>query len=1004
MIAELLLSRARLLILIALVFAGIGGIMWAVMPRQEDPDITNRWGRITVTFPGADPSTVERLLIEPLEDELAEVSGIRWVMAEASEGFGMVNMIMEDSVGPAEIEDRWKDIEDAIERAKAEFPDGTNEPAFDKNISDLESVVLAISGPGDPLALRKAALDVRDELLRLSQVARVTMIGDPGDEIVVALDGSTAQTVGLTHARLAGQLQARNAILPAGSVRSGEKSASLAPVTDLEDLDDIRRTPITLPSGSTVPLSELATVHRGPIEPVSERMRWNGKTAIGLGVIAESDGNLVLFGDTVRRELETIKADIAPFTIEEVAFQPDRVEARISNLGRSLVASMAIVGGIVLLLMGPRMGAVVSAIVPLVLLSALALYALGGGILHQMSVAALVIALGMLVDNAIVVVESIIRRLDDGESPQQAALDSVRELAFPLLTATGTTVAAFVPMLMSQGTVGEFTRSIPVLVTLVLVVSYLYATLVTPVVARWLLRPSSNAGKVSRFDRFSSALGRLAVRRYRLVLILVTAGVIVVGSFGGAVEQNFFPSADRNQVMVELSLPDGTRIEAIDTAASKLEHALMDSPDVESVAAFIGRSAPHFYYNVQAVPQAPQVAQLLVTTTDLQRNNDVEAFIRDFARKQLPGVQVIAAELEQGPAVAAPIELRVQSEDLDELKQASEILIRELNRIEGTESVRDTMSLGAPTLRMDIDDAAAARYGVTRRAVAEALLGETRGLRIGAMRHDDDPVPIVVRSPQGIDTPAEALGGIEVSSLGGTVPLAELVHLEVRWRPARILRRNGERVVYVRSNLAPGYSYSTIVQSMKERLPNLDLPKGIEPEFGGDAEGAGDANSAMFAALPLGLLMLVGFLMVEFNSFRRVLIVLSTVPLAGVGVIPGLLLSGQPFGFMSMLGVIALAGVVVNNAIVLLDVVEQQRAAGKSVEQALEESVRLRMRPILLTTGTTVAGLLPLATSPTSLWPPLASAMISGLIASTVLTLVFVPALYHLLLAPKRTR
>jgi multidrug efflux pump subunit AcrB len=1002
---ESMLAQHRLVLLSAVVLSLIGWLSWQTMPRQEDPELTGRWSTISVNFPGADAEAVERLVAEPLEEALEEVEEIRFVQTSTREGFAFLNIVLRDSVGPDEIEEVWKEIEDAVDTAKPELPAGASEPFIDKGLIDLEAIVLAVSGTEDPLELHAAARDVRDRLLEVPGVARVKVIGDPGDEIVISYDETIARRVGLPRAALVAQLQARNAAIPGGSLRAGDRRASLSPQSEIEDVADIERTPIRLPGGTTVPLSAIAEVGRGPVDPARELMRWRGETAVGLGIVLETGANVVELGVTMRERLDAIRAEVAPLRIDEVTFLPDRVQDRIDGLGRSLVTSTLVVGGILVLTMGLRLGLVVTMIVPLVALSALAMYALGGGLLHQMSVAALVIALGMLVDNAIVVAENVQRRLDEGATPAEAASGSVRELALPLLTATGTTVAAFVPMLLAEGGVGEFTRAIPVLVTLVLVLSFLYAVLVTPVVSRWVLRAEPLRGDTA-WDRVGAAIGRFGVGRSGVVLVGLLVALGAVASQGGRVQQNFFPGADRNQVVVDLRLPEGAHLSAIDDAARTLETALAEHPDVASVATFVGRSAPHFYYNVLQLPNAPHVAQLLVTTTGKPSNHAVEDFAREVARTRLPGIEIVAAELEQGPGLAAPVEIRIASDDLEKLDRAAAVIAAELGRIEGTQAVRDTLGLGTPQVELAVDDAAATRHGITRADVAAALLGQSHGDVVGVLRTEEDPVEIRVRAPAGENTPIESIGDVEiVDSAGHAVPLLELAHVDPVWRPASYQRRDGRRVVYVRSNLEPGYAYSTVVDTLMQRLPDLDVPEGVDIALGGEAEGAGDANAAMFAALPIGLLMLVGFLMVEFNSFRRVLIVLATVPLAGVGVIPGLILGEQPFGFMSLLGVVALAGIVVNNAIVLLDVVEQRRAEGVRMDEALIDAVRLRLRPIVLTTITTVAGLVPLALSGSALWPPMAWAMISGLTASTVLTLVMVPALYRLLVRePKRRR
>jgi outer membrane protein TolC/preprotein translocase subunit SecF len=627
---------------------------------------------------------------------------------------------------------------------------------------------------------------------------------------------------------------------------------------------------------------------------------------------------------------------------------------------------------------------------------------MGGGVLHQISVAALVIALGMLVDNAIVVAENIQWRLDRGEPSEEAATGAVAELATPLAAATATTLAAFVPMYLAEGGTGEFTRAIPLLIMLTLTMSYLFAVFVTPALSNMLLRPQPSPRK-GWLERQAPRLGRLAVRRAGWVLMAVA---VLVGSSlmaAGWVKQQFFPSSDRNQLVVDLRLPEGSHLDATDRQAQILERALLVHPEVVSVAGFVGRSTPKFYYNLNTIPWSPHLAQLVVETTSTDSLEEVIHWTRDFVYRELPAVELVVQKLEQGPAIAAPVEIRLYAQELEPLSHAADSVLAALRSIPGAADVRHSLGGGTPMMRFHIEDAAAGRRGMSRDDVALSLFGRTRGLPVGYFRAEDEPVPVVVRSPEGEALPVEDLLSMDISTPGGEpVPLGQLARLELQWRPAAIHHHDGRRVVRVLSQLDGDATYSDVLRQLDPKLQAMDLPPGVSWEFGGAAEGSEDANVAMLRTFPVGVLLLLGILMSEFRSFRRVGIVLMTVPLAAAGVVPGLLVAGQPFGFMSLLGVIALVGVVVNNAIVMLEVVEARRADGEPIPVALVEAVERRLRPILLTTATTVAGLLPLAFSPSTLWPPMAWAMISGLIASTVLTILVVPALYTLLFVPRR--
>lgn len=993
-----MLGQSRLIMTAATLLAAVGLFAWLSMPRQEDPDMTVRWALVSVEFPGADAEKVESLLLDPLEEHLAEVDELRRTFGTARAGFGSIRLVFRDSVDADAMDDAWKDVEDALEAAELEFPDGAGETYLDRGISDQTSVVWAITGSDDPGVLHRRSQDIKDDLLATDDVAKVEVIADPGEQVTVEIDDAAAHRYGLTPVFLRDQLHARNAGVPGGAVRVGDKMASLRPGTEFRTLEELRSTAIVLPTGVTVPLDEVADVRFGETTPRIDRVRHDGVPAVAIAVVPREGINLVEFGAAMRVRADELRERYPDVQLNEVVFQPDRVENRIAGLGRSLLMGIGVVALVLCVAMGPRMGLVVSAVIPLVAFAALALYAAAGGMLHQMSIAALVIALGMLVDNAIVVAEHVQGRIDEGIPPLRAAAGSVRELALPLGAATGTTMAAFVPMLLSEGGVGEFTRAIPILIMLTLAISYAYAILVTPVLSNWLLRKRKAALDDSWLERVSGALGRVSIRRPVVVIALALA--TVGASFGsiGMVEQRFFPASDRNQILIDLRLPEGTHIDEIDGYAQMLEADLHDREDVTAVVAYVGRSAPHFYYNLSTIPRAPHFAQLVVGTTHKHDNQAIIDHVRAFAAENMAEVQVVARGLEQGPGLPAPIEVRLTGDDLVLLRKASERVMLELRDIEGALDVRTDVGLGVPNIEIDVDDAAAARHGVTRIDVANALRGHTYGLPVGQYRGGEDPVPITVRSPEGEDTPVDGLPALEVGrDAASAVPLAQVAQTAVTWRPAAIYHYSGERKISVLSEVAADHTSAALVAELMKRLDGHPLPDGVTLELGGENEGSNEANTALLQTLPLGILMLIGFLMVEFNSFRRVGIVMTTVPLAAAGVIPGLIFGGQPFGFMSLLGVVALVGIVVNNAIVMVDVVERRRHEGASLDEALVESVKKRARPILLTTVTTIAGLMPLALSATSLWPPLAWAMISGLVASTALTLIVVPALYKVL-------
>ncbi|MEL6348985.1 MAG: efflux RND transporter permease subunit, partial [Myxococcota bacterium] len=995
-LADLIAPQRRLTLTLAMVLAVMGMVAWFTMPRQEDPTFPYRNGMLIIPFPGADALTVERLVLEPLEESLAEIPEVSKVNSVARADVAVVTIRLSDSV--YETDPIWDDVRDQIAEAETDFPEEVLPWRLDDELTDLESVVVAVTGPDDPIALLKSAQALKDELLDLHRVSRVNIIADPGEQITVAIDDEVARRMALPPGQLAQRIAAQTSATPGGTVRQGGASVVIDPGSEVESIDAIAALPVSVGSGQSVPLASIAQVDYGPTSPVNEIMRLNGQPAVAVGVIPRPGIDVVRFGADVQDVIDEGVPGGATLTV--LTSQPGRVEARLSDLGGSLLQGVGIVALVLMIAMGLRLGGVVALIVPLVTFSSLAIYAAAGGVLQQISIAGLVISLGLLVDNGIVISERVQYRVDRGQDPLQASRDTVAELAVPLLSATGTTVASFIPLLLSEGPTGDFTRAIPQMVILTLCVSLVAALTVTPTLAGMFFRRKDDA-EAPTVDPRVLWLSRLPAQRPGAIAGAVLGLVVLSGVLAPFVKQQFFPGADRDQLVIELSLPEGSHLTETDAVARAVEAALMERADVDNVATFVGRSTPSFYYNLTRKPQSPQLAQILVDTRDAEDVAAILSWARDFVRQELPGTLYVGRALAQGPPLQAPVELRLYGEDLNAMWSVANEVHGLLRGVDGTADVRHDLSAGVPSVDVQPNDAALARYALDRRSLAVALLGQTRGVPAGSFRAGDDPVPIRVRSLAGEDTSLERLQTVDVwSPTAGPVPLMSLAEVELSYQPAAIRHRDGQRVVTVSAQL-DGATFSEVLDQVRGPADALVAQRGLSMELGGEAEGSGEANTSIFLAAPLGGAMLIGFLLAQFRSFRKVLIVLMTVPLAATGVVPGLLLADQPFGFTSLLGVFALIGIVVNNAIILIDFIDTARQEGASVEDAAAQAVQVRLRPILLTTATTIAGLVPLLFSSSTLWPPLASALISGLAASTVLTLLAIPAAYILLFRPR---
>ncbi|MEC9039841.1 MAG: efflux RND transporter permease subunit [Pseudomonadota bacterium] len=986
-----LLNCQRLLGMVVTMLCLLGIAAYSTMPRQEDPSFPYRAGMITVSYPGASAEAVERLVLQPLTDELRQVEELDWSQGTARTGVALARLKLRDRI--YDTDSAWDRVRQAMERARQDFPDDVGLMELDDRLIDIPAVVLAVGGSPSVTELSEVAERLKQNLLDIPGISRIELEGDADEQITLALDDAALYRLGVPPKRILDTLARRNQTIPGGFVVVEGKRLSVLPNTEFTDIDAIRATPIELPDGSQVPLAAAAEVWRGPAEPRQPETWFDGERVVLLSIIMEEGStDAIRFGERIRERLDQVRPDFEPYQLREMFFQPDKVSDRLDDLAWSLVLSVLIIVAVVFTGMGIRMGLLVASILPMVALISVGLYDLGGGVLHQIAVIGMVISLGILIDNAIVIVENIQGHLDEGMRRLDALRKAVGELAGPLGASTGTTLAAFAPLLMARGGAADFTRGVPVMIMLTLSVSYLLAISAVPLLAARFLKPRKNIHK-DRLIGLASYLGGLVYRRPGR---LITAGaLLVVISLGMTpfMAQQFFPNADRPRVIVEMYMPEGTDQARTSEVAAVLEQAIRTRPEALEVHRFVGFTGPSFYYNLQRSPQAPNRARLVVRTPTLADTTDLVKWIRHEAARSLPELDITAGILGQGPPRPAPVEVRVFHPDDNARARATEQVYSILRGVEGTVDVRHDLDIGVPSIAINVDDATAARYGLTRADVAQSLYGQSYGAVAERYRQEDDPIPIVLRSREGTSLSLSRLLSVNTyNDQGDAIPLSAVATVETTWEPAAVYLRNGVRVNTISANLEEDYSFSQALDGLYAGLEQNPLPAGTRLDMGGDAEGSDRANSALLTAAPIGMLLLLFFLLLQFNSFRRVGIILLTVPLATVGIFPGLVLSGSPFGFQSLLGVIALVGIVVNNAIVLLDVMDRELERGRAIADAVRTAVERRTRPILLTTATTVAGLLPLAFSSSTLWPPMAWAIISGLLASTVLTLLVIPS------------
>ena len=1011
-------DRVTLLAVAVVILAGLGALN--TIPRAEDPGFTIRTALVTTYLPGASPERVESLVTDTVEEKVQEIPELDFVSSESRTGVSLVFVNVKESEN--EMRPIWDDLRRKMEAVSGDLPAEVIGPIVDDDFGDVFPVMLTITGDDFSFAeLKTMADDVRDELLHLDQVAQVEIYGDQPERVFVEYDVARLAEVGLSPGQLSQILSAQNIIISGGTVTAFGEDITLEPTGNFESLDDVRRTVVPLPSGrGVVYLGDLVTVRRGTVDPPNAWLHSTGRRALGLSIAApEGTGNVSVLGEQVRGLLPHLRAAY-PVGVEFdlVIFQPDFIDAQVDGFVSNLLQAIGIVLLVMLASLGLRTGLVVSTLIPTAMLATLVFMHVFGIGLDQISIAALIIALGMLVDNAIVMSESILVQRNEGKGAFEAAVDSANELKIPLLTSSLTTSAAFLPIFLAESSIGEYTGALFKVVTIALLSSWALSLTMMPLLCKIFLRPKSADGVTTDFDtpfyrRYRAAL-LAGVRRPGLTLVGVIV-IFAVALYGlGFVPSVFMPKSDSARLLADLSYPLGTSIETTESMVFAVENHLRenymaDPADGEQVEGFLSWSAyvgnrggPRYRLAFEPAKAGSEHVQMILTATDRAFIDRVIPELQDWMDARFPAVTHSWDAEAMGPPADAPVAVRLSGPETEPLFLRVEAVKERLRSIPGAFNVEDDWGARTKKLRVVIDQARARRAGASSEDVAISLRSGLSGIETTEYRASDDIIPIVLRS-EAADR--QDLGKIEnmdvfVQSTGASIPLSQIARIEVAWEPSRILRRDRYKTVTVSADLVAGVGALDVAQEVASWLEEeaADWPRGYEWSLGGESEASDEANQSLVDKMPIAGFVILLLLVSQFNSLRRTAIVLATIPLGLIGVTVGLLLTGEVFSFMALLGVISLAGIIINNAIVLLDRIRIEiEENGRTPAEAVIESAQRRLRPILVTTATTCGGLLPLWFFGGPMWAPMAVSILFGLLFATALTLGVVPVLYAVL-------
>ncbi len=1005
------LARPRAVVLATLLLVLYGVLSYQGLPRQENPTIAERFATVRAYLPGAEPERVELLVTKVIEDKIAELDDIDELFSRSYHGTSWTLVEVREGAPAAQ---RLQEIRDKVQEARALLPEGTSEPDVDTRTFKTNTMLIAVTSAGvEPLVLRREAKELRRDLQQLANVRRVEWLGQPREEIEVALDLRRLSQRRIPLTRVIDALRTRNVELPSGEIEAGGLRSAIETTGAFDRAGEVAGTYLGAgPDGLPIRLGDVARVTRDLEEP-DVLIRAGGEPAVLLAVEMLPLRNAIAFGERVRALLADWEARAPPgMAVVVVADEPRYVRDRLALLTRSLLLGMALVVALTLVGMGVRSGAVVSISIPLALTVAIALLGIANLPLHQISIAALVIAIGLVVDEAIIVTDNIQRHVDRGKPLAQAAVDGLGEIHLAILAGAATTVAAFIPLWLMVGDIGDFVRSIPLTVSAMLLGSVAVAHFVTPLLAvathRWLgrstvRRPDSRAGAVYR------ALLPRAIEHPRLLLAGFALALLGAGLLGRAAlwPMQFFPDADRRQFLIKVELPSGAPVEETAAVMRTIEARLGRDPDVDGWATVSGADMPKFYYNEFDDGRAENRGMAIVSTRPpADRTREVATRVHRELTAHVAGARIRTLVLRQGYGSSQDVEIFITGDDLGVLRELARRIREIVRALPGTTQVRDNFGYDPITLEARVDDGRANLLGITHYDVAATLRTAIDGVVATTFREEDEEIGIVVRTARAHRRDAADLQTLPVHSatLGAAVPLSHVASFEPGWSTREIMRYRRKREAMVEADLAPGFTVIEVASRAEDAVrATLAVPPGYRLYFMGQHKEVNESLVSMAKATLLAVFLIYIILVLRFQSLLQPLLILLAIPMAAIGSTLGLVATGSPLGFMALLGMIALTGIVVNDSIVLVDYVNTLRRRGLALRDAVVEGAATRLRAVTMTSLTTMSGLLPLSLSGGDFWGPFGFAMIFGLGASTLLTLLIQPAAY-LALERRRTR
>ncbi|NDG39946.1 MAG: efflux RND transporter permease subunit [Betaproteobacteria bacterium] len=996
----------------------LGAAAYFQLGQDEDPPFTFRAMVVQSFWPGATAQQMAEQVTDKIERALQEVPFADTVRSYTKPGESFTILELKDSAPPKEVSNSWYQVRKKIADMRGTLPAGTLGPFFNDDFGDVYGSIFALSadGFGDE-ELRVFAENLRSQLLRVPDVAKVEVFGAQAEKIFIEISQQRLAQLGLDMNQVLGQLAAQNAVEGAGLLDAGTQNLQVRVAGAFGAVAEIRRLPIratnpTTGLASALQLSDIAEIRRGVIDPPAVKVRHQGQAVIALGVSMAKGGDIIALGQALNQRVEAIRAGLpAGITLSRIQDQPAAVSKSVGEFVHVLIEAVAVVLLVSLIALGLHTkplridiwpGMVVGITIPLVLaITFVTMYYWGVG-LHKISLGSLIIALGLLVDDAIIAVEMMVRKLEEGYDKMRAATFAYEVTSMPMLTGTLITAAGFLPIGLAKSVTGEYTFAIFAVTSAALVISWLVSVYFVPYLGAWLLhtRPQVEGGQAHElfdtpfYNRFRALVD--ACVRHRWITLALTFALFGAGVFAlGKVQQQFFPDSSRPEILVDLWLPEGSSQRESEALARRFEARMMKEVELESVTTWVGSGVPRFYLPLNQIFPQTNVSQVILLPKDLAARERLRSSLPALLAAEFSEARTRVKVLPNGPPVDYPVQFRVMGPDLNLVRQAGDQVKEVLRAHPSMRGVNDNWNEQVKVLRLDIDQDKARALGVSSQAIAQSARTGLSGSTVGQYREGDKLVDIVLRQPLQERKVLTDIGNAYLpTSSGRSIPLTQIARIGFGWEPGVLWREGRQYAITVQGDVIDGVQGPTITRAVTAQIEAIkrQLPPDYDIRIAGAQEQSSKGQGSIAAGVPVMLFLIFTLLMLQLQSFSRAMLVFLTGPLGIAGVAGALLLLDRPFGFVALLGVIALMGMIMRNSVILIDQIEQDRARGLPTWDAIVEAAVRRFRPIVLTAAAAVLAMIPLTRS--VFWGPMAVAIMGGLIVATALTLLSLPAMY----------